>query len=114
MASIKISPEEVNARVLAGETIVFVDSRNPKAWASSGRKIPGAVRVPADDVDSHLQEIDRNATVVAYCTCPAERSSLKIAETLKAKGYPRVYALRGGFDAWVNAEYPVEPKSKAA
>jgi rhodanese-related sulfurtransferase len=68
MASNRISPEEVNARVLAGEPIVFVDTRNPKAWEESDRKIPGAIRVPTDDVESHLNEIDRKATVVTYCT----------------------------------------------
>jgi rhodanese-related sulfurtransferase len=68
MPSNRISPEEVNARVLAGEPIVFVDTRNPKAWQESDRKIPDAIRVPADDVDSHLDEIDKNATVITYCT----------------------------------------------
>ena len=68
MASIKISPEEVNARALAGEPIVFVDARNQKAWEESDRKIPGAIRVPTADVESHLDEIDRSATVITYCT----------------------------------------------
>jgi len=68
MPSNRISPEEANARILAGEPMVFVDSRNPQAWAKSDRKIPGAVRVPADDVESHLHEIDRHSTLVSYCT----------------------------------------------
>jgi rhodanese-related sulfurtransferase len=68
MASNRISPEEVNARALAGEPMVFVDSRNEKAWEQSDRKIPGAIRVPASGVESHLKEIDRSATVITYCT----------------------------------------------
>ena len=68
MASNRISPEEVNARVLAGEPIIFVDARNPKAWANSDRKIPGAVRMTPDDVESHLDHLDRNSTILAYCT----------------------------------------------
>ena len=68
MPSNRISPEEVNARVLAGEPIVFVDARNSKAWKESDRKIPDAIRVPADEVEKHLNEIDRNATVITYCT----------------------------------------------
>jgi len=27
-----------------------------------------------------------------------------------AMGYPKVYALKGGWDAWKKAGYPVEPK----
>jgi rhodanese-related sulfurtransferase len=68
MASNRISPEEANARVLAGEPMVFLDTRNPKAWAESDRKIPGAFRVPADDVESHLDKIDRVSTIITYCT----------------------------------------------
>jgi 3-mercaptopyruvate sulfurtransferase SseA len=29
---------------------------------------------------------------------------------LMAMGYPKVYALKGGWDAWKKAGYPVEPK----
>ena len=114
MASNRISSEEVHARALAGEPMVFVDARNAKAWAESDRKIPGAIRVSADDVESHLDEIDKTATVIAYCTCPSEESSVQVAQTLSDNGYSRAFALRGGFDAWVAAEYPVETKSKAA
>jgi rhodanese-related sulfurtransferase len=68
MASNRISPEEVNARVLAGEPMVFVDTRNPKAWKESDKQIPGAIRVPTDDIESHLSKIDKTATVITYCT----------------------------------------------
>jgi rhodanese-related sulfurtransferase len=114
MPSNKISPEEANARALAGEPIIFVDARNSKAWASSDRKIPGARRVPPDEVDRHLNKIDRAQTVICYCTCPNEESSNRVAQRLTEHGYERVFAIRGGFDAWVAAEYPVETKPRAA
>src|SRR5207253_10845176 len=105
MASNRISAEEINARALAGEPMVFVAARNAKAWAESDRKIPGAIRVPTHDVESHLDEIDKSSTVIVYCTCPSEESSVIVARTFSDNGYPRVFALRGGFDAWVAAEY---------
>jgi rhodanese-related sulfurtransferase len=114
MASNRISPEEVNARILAGEPMVFVDARNPKAWAESNRKIPRAIRVPADEMTSHVDEFDRNSTVVAYCTCPNEESSARVVEVLTKQGHLRAFALRGGFDAWIASGYPVEEKAKAA
>ena len=55
-------------RLGRGEEIVFVDSRNPKAWAESDVKLPGAIRVEADRVREHLAEIPRGRPVVAYCT----------------------------------------------
>ena len=68
MASDRISPKEVYSLFSAGHPFVFVDTRNPKAWAASDVTLPNAIRVPVDEVDLHLQEIDRNKTVVTYCT----------------------------------------------
>ena len=113
MASNRISAEEVNARVLAGEPIVFVDARNPHAWSESSRKIPGALRITAEQIPQQLDKIARDATVVAYCTCPNEESSTRAAQSLRDHGY-RAFALRGGFDAWAAAEYPLEAKTTAA
>jgi rhodanese-related sulfurtransferase len=113
MASNRISPDETNARVLAGEPVVFIDSRDPKAWGNSTRKIPGAIRIPAAEIERRLDEIDRTATVIAYCTSPNEVSSARVVKTLSDHGY-RAFALRGGFDAWVAAEYPLEEKTRAA
>jgi len=64
----RVTPEEVKARQARGEKIVFVDSRNPTAWATSDVKLPGAIRVEADRVRDHLSEIPRGRPVVAYCT----------------------------------------------
>lgn len=64
----RVSAADVKARLARGEPIVFVDSRNPKAWAESDVKLPGAIRVEADRVRDHLSEIPKGRPVVAYCT----------------------------------------------
>jgi len=51
-----------------GEPFTFIDARNAEAWANSDRKLPDAIRVPADDVERHLSEVPRDRTIVAYCT----------------------------------------------
>jgi rhodanese-related sulfurtransferase len=68
MATNRISPEEAYALLLKGEPVQFLDSRNPQAWATSNVKIIGAIRVPTNEVESHLNETAPNATVIAYCT----------------------------------------------
>ncbi len=64
----RITADEVKVRLDRGEPIVFVDTRNPEAWAESDVKAPGAIRVPADDIDPHIDEIPRDRTIVTYCT----------------------------------------------
>ena len=67
-ATSKLTPQEVKARMDRGEAVAFIDARNPQAWQKATTKLPGAIRVPADDVADHLGEIPRDRPVIAYCT----------------------------------------------
>ncbi|HEU4434779.1 MAG TPA: rhodanese-like domain-containing protein [Pyrinomonadaceae bacterium] len=64
----RITVDEVGERLNRGEQFTFVDTRNPQAWGESDQKLPGAIRVPADEVDQHLDEIPHDRTVITYCT----------------------------------------------
>ena len=68
MEATRITVDEVDERLKRGEEFAFVDTRNPQAWAQSDRKLPNAIRVPADEVDQHLNEIPRDRAVITYCT----------------------------------------------
>ena len=50
------------------ERTVFVDTRAPEAWDTSDMKLPGAIRVSPHEVEQHLAEIPRNASIITYCT----------------------------------------------
>jgi rhodanese-related sulfurtransferase len=64
----KITVHDAKGRLDRAEPIVFVDSRNAQEWSQSDVKIPGAIRVPAGDVASHVNQIPKNSTIVTYCT----------------------------------------------
>ena len=68
MSASPISADQAKEMLDRGDPIVFVDARNPVAWGSSKEKLPGAVRVPIDEVDAHLCEIPSDATAITYCT----------------------------------------------
>jgi len=68
MEPTKLTANEVKRRMDSGERIVFLDTRGPEAWDKSDVKIPGAIRVPANEVTQHLSEIPRDATIITYCT----------------------------------------------
>jgi rhodanese-related sulfurtransferase len=71
--------------------------------AKSESKLPGALRVPADELEVHLDEIPRDRTVITYCTRPNEGSSASVALSLMEKGWKNVHPLYGGGDAWRQA-----------
>lgn len=64
----RITVDEVAERLNRGEPFAFVDTRNPQAWGQADQKLPGAIRVPADELDQHLDEIPRDRAVISYCT----------------------------------------------
>jgi rhodanese-related sulfurtransferase len=64
----RVTVDEVKERMDRGEQFTFVDTRNPQAWGEAETKLPGAVRVPASELEQHLDEIPRDRAVITYCT----------------------------------------------
>ncbi len=68
MEATRVTADEVKERMDRGEQLAFVDTRNPQAWSESDVKLPGAIRVPANELEQHLSEIPRDRAVITYCT----------------------------------------------
>ena len=68
MEATRVTVDEVRERMERGEQFAFVDTRNPQAWGEAETKLPGAIRVPADEVEEHLDEVPRDRAVITYCT----------------------------------------------
>ena len=111
MEATRVTIDEVRQRLDRGEVFTFVDTRNPKAWGEAKTKLPGAIRIPAEEVEQHLDEIPRDRSVITYCTCPNEASSAGVAQALLDHGLKNVHPLFEGFDAWTEAGLPVDAKN---
>ncbi len=68
MESTRVTVDEVKERMGRGEQFAFIDTRNPKAWGEADTKLPGAIRIPADDVAGHINEVPRDRVIITYCT----------------------------------------------
>ena len=68
MEATRVTVDEVKQRMDRGEEFTFIDTRNPKAWAEAETKLPGAIRIPAEEVQQHIDEIPRGRSVITYCT----------------------------------------------
>lgn len=64
----RVTADEVLERMRRGEPLTFIDSRNSQAWGEAQTKLPGALRIPTDEVERHLADIPRDRAVFAYCT----------------------------------------------
>lgn len=63
-----ISVAEAKRKLDSGAPVTFLDDRSDKAWSTSDRKIPGAIRISPVDPEKHLAEIPREGTIITYCT----------------------------------------------
>jgi rhodanese-related sulfurtransferase len=64
----RITPAELNRRIIAGEDFTLIDTRNPQAWAESNVKLPRAIRVPVDQLAETMPDLPKDTPIAAYCT----------------------------------------------
>jgi membrane protein DedA with SNARE-associated domain/rhodanese-related sulfurtransferase len=109
---LRLEPSELKAMLDAaqesGNTPPFiVDLRHPLDYLPDPRVLPGALRIGPNELKLHSEIIPRDRDVILYCTCPSEETSAKLALQLHKMGVYRVRPLRGGFDGWKEAGYPL-------
>jgi membrane protein DedA with SNARE-associated domain/rhodanese-related sulfurtransferase len=85
----------------------IVDLRHPLDYLPDPRVLPGAVRIGPAELALRADLIPRDRDIILYCTCPSEETSAKVALQLHRLGITRVRPLRGGFDGWKQAGYPL-------
>ena len=64
----RITVDDLRRRMQQGEEFVFIDTRNPQAWAESDIKLPKALRVPLDNIEKTFPKLPKNKPIVTYCT----------------------------------------------
>ncbi len=64
----RINPEELRAKMDAGEPVVVVDLRHALDSLPDPRTIPGALRMRPEELQARSGEIPRDAEIILYCT----------------------------------------------
>jgi rhodanese-related sulfurtransferase len=103
----RITPEELKRKLDAGEDIAIIDVRRSRDFETDPYIIPGALRIPSEQLESD-PDVPHDREVVVYCSCPTEASSARVAIRLQQRGVTRVRPLSGGFHAWKDLGYPVK------
>lgn len=99
-----ISIEELLAQ-MQSESVVLLDVRPEDEFASG--HLPGALNIPAQELQQRLAELPPGRQVVAYCRGPYCVLSTDAVNTLHAHGLP-ARRLRAGFDDWKATGLSVE------
>jgi rhodanese-related sulfurtransferase len=108
----RITAEELKLKLEKNEPVTIIDARSKSSYGPSDKKIKGAIRVAEENVAARSKDIPRDKEVVIYCACPDDGTSVRVARHLLELGYKQARALKGGWNAWLQANGPVESKPK--
>jgi rhodanese-related sulfurtransferase len=92
-----VTVEELAGLLEKGEDFVLLDVREPTEYEVV--KIGGTL-MPLATLPQHLDEIDRNARIVAYCRS-GHRSANAVA-LLRESGFGDAWSLNGGLMSWID------------
>jgi len=106
-----MTKDELKA-MLGKPDLVLVDVRLGRDFIFSDLKIKGAERPPdmSHPTPNTFKVIGPDKTIVFYCACPNEQTSVGIAQLWIRLEYTKVYVLQGGWEEWIKAGYPTEKK----
>ena len=98
----EISPQEVQARLTAGEMLTLVDVRQP--WEYARSHIPGALLLPTDLFAANYAALLPPDDEI-ICVCEHGVRSEAAARFLAAQGYAHAATMTGGMSIYAG---PVE------
>lgn len=91
----QITAKDLKDRLDKGEKITIIDARHDLG----GQIIKGAIHVPMDKLEDWSKDVDKNAMIVTYCTCPHDEAADAEVGKLREMGFKNSFALSGGLEA---------------
>ncbi len=99
-----IAADELLRRAREG-LVTVLDVRPPEEYAAG--HIPNAINIPLAELEQHLDQLDSNREVVAYCRGPHCVLAFDAVAKLRERGY-QACRLDGGLPEWRLEGMPVE------
>lgn len=109
----KLTPRQVVSRMVAGTSVSFVDARSERDWSASGWKIAGAVRARLRSLVQDATRVSSAKLVVVYGSGADDLEVPRVAEALRSQGFHEVRILDGGFPAWSELRFAVQPAQES-
>ena len=86
------------------DDLIILDVREEKE-----RKIgflSNDINIPMGQLKTKMDTLDKSKNILVYCKSGTR--SDRIADILSKNDFQKVSSLKGGFNAWLNADLPIE------
>jgi len=107
-----LTPEALHALLASNQEVRLFDVRQPLDLLADSEIIPGATRIPPNEVLENPSLIPKEKDSVVYCTCPGDKTSRRVLHLALAMHFLRVKFLKDGLAGWKAKGYPVERYEK--
>ena len=112
-----ISVEELKAKMARNDPVLVIDVRSADGFANSTTTVKGSYHFKVRHLKYRSQfppfkDLPRNGEIVTYCTCPKDEASITAAQILRESGFTNVRVLQGGWNEWMKANGPVQPRAR--
>ena len=105
-----LTPEALSTSLQTAEAPLVVDLREP--WEYKIGHIPGAINIPLEQLQQHLDEVRGDNGVLIYCI--NGKRTRQAEPVLLDAGISRLFHLEGAFYAWIQSGLQVEKKEPPA
>jgi len=101
----RIDVASARSLIATNPDVLVVDVRTPAEFESA--HIDGAINLPLDQVDAHLQRIVADAGGRMLLICQSGNRAERARTTLNDAGLADVVVLDGGMNTWIATGAPV-------
>lgn len=104
IGSVQIIPAEVT-RLINHEDAEVLDLRNAEDFDKG--HIINSINIAAATLEEDKDKLKKYKDKTIVLCCGHGQESIRIARTMKMKGFEKLFCLKGGISAWQNANLPL-------
>ena len=97
-----LTVEQAKSLIDSNPALVILDVRSQEEYDSG--HLEGAILIPVDELGTRLDELSPDEDLLVYCRT-GNRSSNAV-NILQANGFTKIYHMKDGITAWIQAGYP--------
>lgn len=101
--------DEVRELIASGEPVHVFDVRREDPYLKSDTRVDGALRLHPQFARRDAIElgISKDSYLAVFCSCPDDKTAVRVAGELQSAGWTGAFAITGGLDALIQGGYPI-------
>jgi sterol desaturase/sphingolipid hydroxylase (fatty acid hydroxylase superfamily)/rhodanese-related sulfurtransferase len=103
-----IDVPELQAKLAQNSDEVLIDVRGPDEYVGELGHIPGARNIPLDELPNRINDLATEQAKSITMICKTDKRSAAAAELMRQQNFSDVRVLKGGMEAWIRHDLPVD------